>query len=98
MNRLGLPIVSLIFNNDTLGWIKHIQKKRYAERYISCDFKHIDFSTVARGFGVKGYQVTSLDQLGSILSEEKYPKGPVLLDIATDPWQTPVLRNASGPA
>ena len=98
MNRLGLPIISIILNNDTLGWIKHIQKKRYAERYISCDFKHIDFSTVARGFGVKGYQVTSLDQLGSILSEEKDPNGPVLLDITTDPWQTPVLRNASGPA
>lgn len=98
MARLDLPIVSVIFNNDCLGWIKHIQKSRYQERYISCDFKHIDFETVARGFGVRSYTAASLDEIVQIMAAESSPQGPILIDVPVDSWETPVLRNASGPA
>jgi acetolactate synthase-1/2/3 large subunit len=97
MARLNLPIVSMILNNDTLGWIKHIQKSRYQERYISCDFNHIDFETVARGFGVRSYTAASLEDVSRIMAAESSPQGPALIDVGIDPWATPVLRNASGP-
>lgn len=97
MARLNLPIVSIILNNDTLGWIKHIQKSRYQERFISCDFNHIDFETVARGFGVRSYTAASLADISQIMSAEASPRGPALVDVGIDPWETPVLRNASGP-
>lgn len=97
MVRLNLPIVSIILNNDTLGWIKHIQKSRYQERYISCDFNHIDFETVARGFGVRSYTAASLADISEIMAVESSPQGPALFDVGIDPWETPVLRNASGP-
>jgi len=91
MKRLNLPVVTLIFNNDTLGWIKHVQKNYYDENYVSTDFSHVDFATVARGFGARGYTATTLAEVEDILSREASPDGPAVIDIISDQWETPVL-------
>jgi len=96
MARLSLPIVTIVFNNDTLGWIKHVEKKRLPDGFISTDFHHVDFSVVARGFGARGYSVRTLDELDAALGSERAPTGPALIDVATDQWATPVLRFSSG--
>ena len=98
MVRLKLPVVTVLFNNDTLGWIKHVQRARYGDRHISTDFNHIDFAAVARGFGARGYNVDSLEGLAAALEAESRPAGPAVIDMITDQWETPVLRNASGAA
>ena len=95
MARLELPVVSIIFNNDTLAWIKHGQKIRFKDRYISADFKHIDFSMVARGFGARGYTVSTVGELAAALDKEQFPQGPAVIDMMTDQWETPVLRFSS---
>ncbi|MEN8243911.1 MAG: thiamine pyrophosphate-binding protein [Thermodesulfobacteriota bacterium] len=92
MARLNLPVVTIILNNDILGWIKHIQKDNYQGNYISSDFTHVDFATVAKGFGVKGYTIKALDELDACLNESTEPDGPVVIDILTDQWETPVLN------
>ncbi|MBU1274644.1 MAG: thiamine pyrophosphate-binding protein [Proteobacteria bacterium] len=98
MVRLNLPVVTCLFNNNILGWIKHVQKARYGDNHISTDFNHIDFATVAQGFGARGYKVNSLDELRDALGKERQPQGPAIIDMNTDQWETPVLRNASGKA
>lgn len=30
-----LPIITIIFNNDALGWIMRVQQKRYHQNYVS---------------------------------------------------------------
>jgi len=92
MARLNLPVVTIILNNDTLGWIKHVQKDNYQENYISTDFNHVDFATVAKGFGVKGYTIKSLDELDVCLNESAEPDGPVVIDVLSDQWKSPVLN------
>lgn len=91
MARLNLPVVTMILNNDTLGWIKHVQKDRYQGNYISTDFSHVDFATVARGFGIEGYTVKSINELDACLNKSAKPDGPVIIDIISDQWETPVL-------
>lgn len=95
MARFELPVVAILFNNDTLAWMKHVEKKRLGDRYISTDFRHVDFATVARGFGARGYTVRTAEELAAALAQETHPRGPAVIDIATDQWSTPVLRFSS---
>ena len=92
MHRAGLPIVTFIFNNDTLGWIKHVQRDSYDGNYVSTDFRHIDFAQVARGFGLRTYNVATLDELRAALEQERDADGPALIDMISDQWETPVQR------
>ena len=98
MTRAQLPIVTFIFNNDTLGWIKHVQRDHYDQNYISTDYSHIDFAQVARGFGLRSYNVTTLDDLRGALENEQDATGPALIDIISDQWETPVQRLFEAPA
>jgi acetolactate synthase-1/2/3 large subunit len=90
MNRFSLPVLSIIFNNDTLGWIKHVQKNHYDQNYVSTDFAHIDFATVARGFGARGYTATNIEAFRAALENERNPEGPALIDVISDQWESPV--------
>jgi acetolactate synthase I/II/III large subunit len=92
MNRLKLPVVVMVLNNNVLGWIKHAQKFGYQENYISTDFSQVDFATVAKGFGARGYTVRSLEELKGCLAKEKSPQGPAVIDVIVDQWESPVLR------
>ena len=38
--RLGLPVISIIANNRSLGMIRQLQKVLYKERYIACELDH----------------------------------------------------------
>ncbi|MBQ9377570.1 MAG: biosynthetic-type acetolactate synthase large subunit, partial [Schwartzia sp.] len=38
--RLGLPVISLIVNNTSLGMIRQLQKVFYDERYTACEFDY----------------------------------------------------------
>jgi len=90
MARYKLPVVTIILNNDTLGWIKHVQRDRYDENYISTDFAHVDFSVVAKGFGLRSYRVTDLVGLRECLDKEANPEGPSLIEVISDKWSSPV--------
>ncbi len=92
MNRLKLPVVTIVLNNNVLGWIKHAQKFGYEENYISTDFSQVDFATVAKGFGARGYTVRSLEELKDCLAKEKSPQGPAVIDVIVDQWESPVHR------
>jgi acetolactate synthase-1/2/3 large subunit len=96
MARLNLPVISILFNNDTLAWIKHVEKHRFKNEYISTDFQHVDFATVAEGFGLRSYRVRDTDELVAALEREKSAEGPSVIDMITDQWETPVLRFSSG--
>ncbi len=91
MKRLELPVVCVVLNNDTLGWIKHVQRDHYAEKYISTDFSHIDYKTVAKGFGARSYTANTIDELQQYLEQESSPKGPALIEVISDPWESPIV-------
>ena len=90
MNRLKLPVVSLVLNNSTLGWIKHVQRDFYDGRYISTDYTNVDYAMVAKGFGARGYSVRSIGELNQALVSEKSPQGPAVIEIISDQWESPI--------
>jgi acetolactate synthase-1/2/3 large subunit len=91
MKRCNLPVITVVFNNDTLGWIKHVQRDYYEENYISTDFSHVDFATVAKGFGARAYTARTLAEFQHCMEMETAPDGPVLIDVISNQWESPVL-------
>ena len=80
----------MILNNRTLAWIKHIQEFALDD-YLSVDFSDVDFSQVAKGFGVPAWRVSTPEQLDEALRAAGATAGPALVEVVTDPTETPVL-------
>jgi thiamine pyrophosphate-dependent acetolactate synthase large subunit-like protein len=93
MRRLNLPVTAVILNNRALGWIKHIQEFALSD-YLSVDFCDIDFSMVAKGFGIPSWRVTVPAELSEALRTAGSQAGPALIEVVTDPIETPVLSIA----
>ncbi|MEZ4572249.1 MAG: thiamine pyrophosphate-binding protein [Thermomicrobiales bacterium] len=89
--KYGLKVVSIVLNNNALSWIKWNQRMTWGERYQSSEFPDIDFAAVARGFGCKGVSVTDPDQLADALDDAFAGDGPVVIDVKTEEWETPLL-------
>ncbi len=89
--KYGLKVVCIVLNNNALSWIKWNQRMSWGERYQSSEFPDIDFAAVAQGFGCKGISVTRPDQLAQALESAFAGHDPVVIDIKTEEWETPLL-------
>lgn len=81
--RLSLPIVALIFCDDTLGLIEMVQRKQGYPRY-GVDFKRVKFASVAKAFGARGIKLRGLDGLSEILSYGFNSDRPTVVEISID--------------
>jgi acetolactate synthase-1/2/3 large subunit len=83
--REDLPLVVVVFNDDTLSSIKIQQGDSYGERYVGVDYTTVDFATVAEGFGATGVRVESGEEFEDALATAERVDGPVVIDTAIDP-------------
>lgn len=85
--RVGAPLVAVVVNNATLGYVKALQHGMFANRFISVDFDEVDYAAVARGFGCEGIVVEDPARLGPALRDALQSDVPFVLDvrITTDP-------------
>ncbi len=67
--RIGAPVVAVVVNNSTLGYVKALQHSLYKDRFMSVDFLDTDYGAVARAFGCRGYRVSDPAKLRSTLTE-----------------------------
>ncbi|MGE0684665.1 MAG: thiamine pyrophosphate-binding protein, partial [Candidatus Binatia bacterium] len=74
-----IPIVSVVFNNNALGWVKHGQ----GERNIACDFHNFDHAALARSLGCQGIRVEDPRQLAPALQEALNSDKPAVVDVHT---------------
>ncbi len=87
--RIGLPVISIVLNNSSLGYIRHEQKAFYNGRFVSTEFRRVDFAKVAEGFGCLGIRVEKAEELSGALKQAKNSNGPAVLDVNVDPWAYP---------
>jgi acetolactate synthase-1/2/3 large subunit len=83
--REELPLVVVVFNDDTLSSIKVQQADSYGGRYIGVDYTSVDFATVAEGFGATGIRVESGAEFHDALETARRTDGPVVIDTTIDP-------------
>jgi acetolactate synthase-1/2/3 large subunit len=91
--RRRLPIVSVILNNSTLGWIRHSAAARYPGGMVSQDFERVSYAQAGQGLGANVATATSIDQLEvalkTALSDQR--GAPWVIEATTCEIETPVL-------
>ncbi len=86
-----MPVVNIVLNNGTLGWLNMWQKLYFDGLHQSVDLGDVqDFASVARGLGCDGFRVDHHDQLGDALDAAFGSNRPSVIDVLTDPASTPI--------
>lgn len=102
ISRLNLPIVLVHCSNGSFGWIKELQHLDHEQRYFSVDFSTVDYAGIARGFGLKAWDVTSAEALEGTIQAALAHGGPAFVNVPTVPqtvetppvsgWEAKVAR------
>ncbi len=91
--ELGLPVTVIVLNNRSLGWIRWYRRITFGRGWEGEDFSDVPFADVARAFGLAGERVAEPARLAAALRAALGSPGPALLDVVTEPWQTPITAH-----
>ncbi|MEM7047499.1 MAG: thiamine pyrophosphate-binding protein [Pseudomonadota bacterium] len=92
LTRYRLPITSIVFSNQTYGWIKAGQSAGFGKRFYNVDFQETDHAAVAAAFGIKSWRVENPATLRTTLIKAIEHPGPSLVDVISQP-----LHEAAAP-
>jgi acetolactate synthase I/II/III large subunit len=98
ITELGLPIIIVVLNNRSLGWIRWYRRITFGRGFADDDFADVAYADVARGFGMQGVRVTDPAELGAGLASALGHGRPALVDVVTETWETPIGAHASAVA
>ena len=77
----NIPVITVIFNNRTLGMVRQWQNLFYGKRYSQTVLDdQVDFVKVAEGLGAKAYRVTEKDEFERVFKEAVELNIPVVID------------------
>lgn len=80
------PVVHIILNNESLGFVK-IEQQEAGIVPFGVDFKNPNFARVAEAFGAKGIRLEEPGDVKQALKEAlAYKDGPVVVDAVVDPF------------
>ncbi|MFH9727271.1 pyruvate dehydrogenase [Streptomyces sp. NPDC017254] len=82
--QYDLPVKVIVFNNSSLGMVELEMLVSGLPSYGTTN-KNPDFAAIARAAGAHGIRVEKPKQLTGALKEAFKHKGPVLVDVVTDP-------------
>jgi len=70
VQHYGLPIISIVFNNGTLGMVRQWQNLIYEKRFSATTLdRGPDFVKLAEAYGLKGYRATTVQEMEKALDE-----------------------------
>ncbi len=76
-----LDITVIVMNNNSLGLVRQQQGLFYSQHHYASDFQiDINFAMIARGFGMRAYDVGIDGNLDEILETALTEKGPCLIN------------------
>lgn len=80
------PVVQIILNNESLGFV-NIEQQEAGLVPFGVDFKTANFARVAEAMGAKGIRLEEPADVKDALAEAlSYKDGPVVLDAVVDPF------------
>ena len=91
--QFNIPLVVVIFNNDSYGVLKPQQTERYGHAH-EVDLVNPDFVALAQSFGAAGSRVTSWNELTTVLGQAIQSEHPTVIDV---PLHVPLPIMEPGP-
>lgn len=80
--RHGLPVVTIIHNNEAWGVIRSGQRKQFDFEFAT-DLAGTDHAAIARGFGCHGQTVTRVDEVATAIERALASGLPAVIDCRT---------------
>lgn len=90
----GLPILTVVIKNNTLGMVRQWQSLFFEHRYSATDLPDvINYEQLAGAFGLKGYHVHDEEQFRRVLREVKAGKSGAVVacDVFIDENVAPIV-------
>jgi acetolactate synthase-1/2/3 large subunit len=99
--RHRIPLVSIVFSNNTYGNVKLIQQESYGGRHIAVDLANPDFVKFADSFGVAAERAHSANELRKALRRGFARRdGPTLIEVPVgempSPWEFILMPRVRG--
>lgn len=88
--KYGLDVKIIVIKNNTLGQIKWEQMVFLGNPEYVCELQPIDFTMVAKGFGVQSFRIDDPARCAETLREAMATPGPVLVEAEVDPHEPPM--------
>lgn len=82
--RHNLPVVTLVFNNQSYGTIRMHQEREFPGRVSGTTLGAVDCALFARALGAHGERVTNNSQFKAALDRALALGSPAVIDIVTD--------------
>ncbi|MEM1945552.1 MAG: biosynthetic-type acetolactate synthase large subunit [Candidatus Caldarchaeum sp.] len=80
-----LPVITIIFDNRSLGMVKQWQDLFYSKRYKDVEYNdRTDLVKLSESFGVEGFRVESYDELVKVVSRAVRTNSAVTVDVPVD--------------
>lgn len=77
----GINVVTLVFNNNSLGASYSEQENRFSGRIIGTRLHNPDFAKLAEVYGATGMKLSSHEELGDALHNALGANGPVVIEV-----------------
>jgi acetolactate synthase I/II/III large subunit len=92
----GIPLVTVLFNDNAYGNVKGFQKTNFGGRIIASDLRNPDFVKLAESFGAQGLRARNADELrGALRRGFANNDGPTLIEVPVgefpSPWEFMLL-------
>jgi acetolactate synthase-1/2/3 large subunit len=82
----NLDVTVVLFNNGHLGLVRQQQELFYTKNYIASKFiTNPDFKTIAKGFGIRSFDLANETDIRGVLSKALTEKGPSFVNVPIDP-------------
>ena len=85
VRHYGLPIISVVFNNGTLGMVRQWQSLIYGGRYSETTLdRGPDFVKLAEAYGIRGFRVETAEDMENALAAALAAAEPAVIDCVLD--------------
>ena len=89
IQRLNLPITIIINNDHAWNMIRAMQNSFFAQNFVGTDLDGIDYTDIAKGFGLRAEQVHSAREILPAYERARKHNGPTVIECMTDKDNTP---------